>query len=54
MADKAKRRFTGNNELNGKRLQKNLGLSEASNGMLNRGKSLLGTLCSLRLSSTGS
>ena len=37
-------------EPEGKRLQKNLWLGEASCGMQNRGEILLDTLCSLRLS----
>ena len=50
MADKAKWKFIWNNELEGKRLQKNLWLGEASCGMQNRGEILLDSLCSIRLS----
>ena len=51
MADKGEWKFTRNNELQGKRLQKNLRFGEASCWLPNRGKILVDSSCSLRWSS---
>ena len=51
MADKGKWKFTRNNQLQGKRLQKNLRFCEASCWPQNRGKILVDSSCSVRWSS---